>query len=129
MQKVALLVVLALMALSSFALANPQQLAATPQIAGEKIYQQYCSVCHTSGIANAPKTGSKKDWSPRFNKIDSLITQAGGKITEQARIEHFLPVVEKGLNAMPPKGTCMTCSNNDLKAAIEYMLPKAENSL
>jgi cytochrome c5 len=25
---------------------------------------------------------------------------------------------------MPPKGTCMTCTKEDLKAAIEYMLPK-----
>jgi len=30
----------------------------------------------------------------------------------------------KGEKAMPPKGTCMTCSNDELKAAIEFMRKK-----
>jgi cytochrome c5 len=30
----------------------------------------------------------------------------------------------KGLNAMPAKGTCFKCMDEDLKAAISYMLPK-----
>ena len=31
-----------------------------------------------------------------------------------------------GKNAMPPRGTCGTCSDDDLKAAIEYMVSKVE---
>ena len=30
----------------------------------------------------------------------------------------------KGKNAMPPKGTCQECSDSDIKAAIDYMVPK-----
>jgi len=29
--------------------------------------------------------------------------------------------VEKGLNAMPPKGMCFDCSADEYKALIEYM--------
>jgi cytochrome c5 len=31
-----------------------------------------------------------------------------------------------GLNAMPPKGLCMTCSDADLKAAVEYMVSQSQ---
>jgi cytochrome c5 len=31
-----------------------------------------------------------------------------------------------GLNAMPPKGLCMACSDEELRAAIEYMVGKSQ---
>jgi cytochrome c5 len=31
-----------------------------------------------------------------------------------------------GFNAMPPKGTCMACSDEDLKAAVEYMISESK---
>ena len=27
-----------------------------------------------------------------------------------------------GINVMPPKGTCMACSDDELRAAVEYMI-------
>jgi cytochrome c5 len=30
-----------------------------------------------------------------------------------------------GINAMPPKGTCAACSDDELKAAVEYMLSQS----
>ncbi len=73
---------------------------------GEKIYHQICKNCHAVGIAGAPKVGDKAAWGPRAAKgIDALLASA-----------------KKGKNAMPPKGTCMQCSDADLKAAIEYMV-------
>ncbi|KGP63247.1 cytochrome C [Legionella norrlandica] len=76
---------------------------------GQEIYDKYCSVCHKDGLAGAPKFQSP-DWKPRLDskKIDGLLSSA-----------------IKGLNAMPAKGTCMECSDADLKAAIQYMLPKS----
>ncbi len=29
--------------------------------------------------------------------------------------------VISGVNAMPPKGLCMTCSDDDLRALVDYM--------
>jgi cytochrome c5 len=68
-------------------------------------YKQTCGLCHASGAANAPKTANAADWAPRLEKgMDALIMS-----------------VEKGLNAMPPKGMCMDCSDEDFKALIVYM--------
>ena len=76
---------------------------------GQATYEQYCVVCHRDGVAGAPKFHDAADWRPRLAKqnIDSLTATA-----------------LKGLNAMPAKGTCQECSDADLKAAIEYMVPK-----
>ncbi len=34
--------------------------------------------------------------------------------------------VNTGLNAMPPKGMCFDCTDDDYKALIEYMATPAE---
>jgi cytochrome c5 len=76
-------------------------------LSGEDVYKKHCVVCHAAGVAGAPKFQDKASWSTRQSKgIDALLKTA-----------------TSGLNAMPPKGTCMTCSNDELKAAIQFMLP------
>ena len=77
---------------------------------GQKIYASYCSVCHDSGLAGAPRLGIQADWQARISK---------GKETLR---EHVL----NGFNAMPPKGTCATCSDDDLWAAMDHMLRSVE---
>ena len=80
------------------------------KIPGQATFEQYCSVCHRDGVAGAPKLHDSTDWKPRLDKqnIDSLTASA-----------------IKGLNAMPAKGTCQECSEADIKAAIEYMVPSS----
>ena len=68
-------------------------------------YNRSCISCHASGAANAPRTGDAVAWKPRLAKgIDTLVAH-----------------VNKGFNAMPPKGLCGDCSDADYKALIEYM--------
>lgn len=78
--------------------------------AGQDTYERFCIVCHRDGLAGAPKFQDVNDWKPRMSgkTIDDLVTSS-----------------INGLNAMPPKGTCSECSEEDLKAAIQYMLPKS----
>lgn len=79
--------------------------AAGPR-SGKDVYSSTCMACHGTGVAGAPKVGDKAAWSPRAAKgVDGLLTSA-----------------TNGLNAMPPKGTCAACSEEELKGAIEYML-------
>lgn len=80
---------------------------------GEKIYSTYCVACHATGVANAPKLSDKTAWQPR---IAAAKTTAGG----------FLATVKKGKAAMPPMGMCANCSDDDLQAAINYMLEKVK---
>ncbi|MCW8408737.1 c-type cytochrome [Legionella sp. PATHC035] len=77
---------------------------------GEETYQKYCIVCHRDGLAGAPKFRNEQDWKPRL---------AGRELND------LLASSIKGLNAMPAKGTCIKCSDDDLRAAISYMLPKS----
>lgn len=78
--------------------------------AGEAIYNKACIACHAAGVAGAPKLGDAAAWEPRIAKgIDALMQSA-----------------LNGLNAMPPRGTCMDCSDEDLRHAIEFMTSKAQ---
>ena len=77
---------------------------------GQQRYEKHCHICHESGLAGAPKFGDKSDWAPRIAEgMDTLF-------------EHAL----KGYKAMPPKGTCTECSDEELKKAIEYMVSKSK---
>ena len=76
---------------------------------GQDIYQGTCFACHGTGAAGAPKFGDAAAWAPRISQgMDTLLNHA-----------------INGLRAMPPRVTCGNCSDDDLKAAIEYMV---ENS-
>lgn len=76
--------------------------------AGEDRYKASCAVCHDAGVGGAPKFRNAADWKAR----------------QEAGIDGMLANAIKGKGAMPPKGTCMQCSDQELKMAIEYMLPK-----
>lgn len=68
-------------------------------------YNKACAVCHAAGVAGAPMTGDAAAWEPRLAKgMDTLMAS-----------------VKNGLNAMPPKGMCFDCSDEDYAALIEYM--------
>ena len=84
--------------------------AASGAASGEEIYNKACFVCHAAGVAGAPKLGDKAAWEPRI---------AQGK-------DAMLQTAINGKGAMPPRGTCATCSDDDLMAAIEYMLSKVQ---
>ena len=73
---------------------------------GESVYTASCAGCHSIGVAGAPKFGNKADWASRLKRgIDDLVK-----------------VAISGKGAMPPKGTCATCSADELRAAIEHMV-------
>ncbi len=76
--------------------------------AGEDRYKSTCAVCHETGVGGAPKFRNAAEWKTR----------------QEAGIDTMLAIAIKGKGAMPPKGTCMQCSDEELKMAIEYMLPK-----
>jgi len=78
----------------------------TAAVDGQKIFQGSCQACHVAGVAGAPKLGDKEAWAPRIAKGNDAL----------------LSSVKSGLNAMPPMGACMSCSEEDLRAAIAYMV-------
>ncbi len=77
---------------------------------GKAVYDKACVVCHASGVANAPKLGDKAAWAPRT---------ATGK-------DALLASVIKGKGAMPPKAGAADLKDDDIKAAIDFMLAAAK---
>jgi cytochrome c5 len=70
------------------------------------VYGQTCAACHASGLAGAPKVGDKAAWAPRTG------AGKGGLVVS----------VVKGKGAMPPKAGNASLTEEDIGAAIDYML-------
>ncbi|RUR12020.1 cytochrome c5 family protein [Legionella sp. km772] len=85
-----------------------QKQSTEKQKVGKKIYERFCVVCHRDGLVGAPKFHDEQAWESRL---------AGKKL------EELVASAIKGLNAMPAKGTCYECNEEDIKSAVEYMLP------
>ena len=84
--------------------------AATAPHPGEKIYQQYCFSCHTPGVSGAPKLGDAEQWAPRIAK--------GRELLLKTTIDGIPP-------AMPARGLCSDCTDEQLMDAIDYMIEES----
>lgn len=99
--------------LSSVCLAGEKCAEAAPVVAsggarsGEDVYNKFCTTCHATGLLGAPKKGEAAEWQKRAD--------------EQGGLDGILAQAIKGINAMPPKGTCADCSDDELKSAIKFM--------
>ena len=72
---------------------------------GKKVYEASCKSCHGNAIPGIPHVGTKADWAPRIKQ---------GKETLH---KHAL----EGFNAMPAKGGNSGLSDDEVKAAVDYM--------
>ncbi|MDQ5896769.1 MAG: hypothetical protein QG612_855 [Pseudomonadota bacterium] len=77
---------------------------------GKEVYNQNCAMCHAAGLANAPKLGDKAAWEPRI------------KTGKEALLKSAL----NGKNAMPAKGGNPKLTDEQVSAAVEYMLASAK---
>ena len=77
---------------------------------GKQVYVKACVMCHQNGQMSAPRIGNGPNW---FRRL-----QASG-LTGLYR--HTI----NGYNSMPVKGACVTCSDNDIIAAVDYILNKS----
>jgi cytochrome c5 len=86
-----------------------KQVEAAPEVAAFDVaatYQTSCFGCHSTGAAGAPIVGDAEAWASRMEKgFDAVMAN-----------------VMTGVNAMPPKGLCMTCSDDNLRSLVDYMV-------
>ena len=82
---------------------------------GQKVYQGLCISCH-NGLPNIPKVGDKAVW-------ESRIAQGMALLYERA-VKGFIS--EGGLIAMPPKGGNMNLTDEEVKAAVDYMVANSQ---
>jgi cytochrome c5 len=88
--------------------------AAAPSAAdlekGKTVYSKTCFACHATGVAGSPKLDDKAAWAPRIaTGMDALYHTA-----------------LNGKGAMPAKGGSVDLSDEDVKAAVDYMVSEAK---
>ncbi len=77
---------------------------------GEATFKGVCTGCHSAGVLGSPKFGDKAAWAPRIAQgMDALY-------------EHAI----KGKNSMPAKGGNPALADDDVKAAVQYMVKAAK---
>lgn len=85
----------------------PAEVAVADGPTGEETYNKLCLSCHASGLSGAPKIGSAEDWAPRKAKgLDALVAST---------ITGVPP-------AMPARGLCFDCSDDQLRATVAWMI-------
>src|SRR5207249_2326240 len=84
--------------------------AAAGSRTGEQVYEATCSACHASGVAGAPKLGDKAAWAPHLMHGTAGLLQSA----------------LKGKGAMPPKGGNPSLSDDDVRAAVEFMVSQSK---
>ena len=97
----------ALKPIGTVALAKPVEAAGAPRL-GKDIVAKNCNVCHSIGLAGAPKLDApaKADWEKRL---------AGG-------YDAVLASAIKGKGGMPPRGGDPTLTDDEISDAIKSML-------
>ena len=98
-----------LAALSACSEQAPQTQADADTHPGQSVYNEACISCHNPGISGAPRLGDIDAWQPRAAK---------GR-------EALVLSTVNGLNAMPAKGMCWRCTDEELGLAVDYMLEKS----
>jgi cytochrome c5 len=80
--------------------------AASPPVDGGMVYNQVCAVCHRTGLNAAPKYGDKLKWK---------------KVVEKGRDAVYQNALN-GIRGMPPRGGVATLTDEEIKAATDYMV-------
>ena len=89
----------------------PSTIIANSSASVESNFNKSCATCHNSGVAGAPKYADATAWAPRIEK--------GIDILYASTINGLPP-------AMPKKGMCFSCSDDDLRELVDYMVAAAK---
>ncbi len=73
---------------------------------GRAVYNDYCHICHGTGMPDIPQFGDAGHWQERATK----------------GVEALYNAALYGINAMPPMGLCDECSEQQIKDAVDYMV-------
>lgn len=81
---------------------------------GQTVYEGKCKACHGTGAAGSPKLDDKANWAPRIAQgMDTLV-------------KHALEGFKGTVGYMPPKGGFATLTDDEVKAAVAYMVSQAK---
>ena len=88
--------------------------AAPAMMTGPQVYNVACMACHGGGIAGSPKTGDVAAWAPRIAQgMDTLNSNAINGLQGSA-------------GYMPPKGGRTDLSDEEIIAAVQYLVDESK---
>ena len=81
---------------------------------GKQVYDAGCVACHGAGIAGAPRVGDSGAWAGRIGAgLDSLVA-------------HAINGFQGSQGMMPAKGGNPSLSDEEIEAAVEYMVAESQ---
>ena len=80
---------------------------------GKSVFGKVCAMCHAVGAAGAPKPGDKADWGPRIAQGNDVL------------YKHALEGFTGAKGQMPARGANATLTDDEVKAAVNYMADQA----
>jgi cytochrome c5 len=92
--------------------AAPTTVAAA-NIDGAAVYKKSCGLCHATGVAGAPKYGDKAQWGARIAQGNDVL------------YTHAIKGFKGKAGVMPAKGGSTSLSDDQVKAAVDYMIAAA----
>ncbi len=82
---------------------------------GKALFDKVCASCHTGGfkgwISGSPEIGEYDEWEPYFKDGLSVM------------VKH----INEGTDKHEAKGECEDCTEEQIKAAIEYIMTETKN--
>ena len=89
---------------------EPGTFSAETLATGKMVFDQSCADCHASeALAHAPKIGDKKDWKAHL----------------EHGLNHMVDSASNGKGGMPAKGGNVILTDDEVKAAVSYMIEQS----
>lgn len=99
---------------------------------GKEIYDRYCTVCHSPSMASmfgSPAAHNMQAWAERKETAWTKVVEDNSSVknlqTSEKEVIILNVLVQSAINGtdkgMPPMGTCMDCTEDQLQLAIKFM--------
>ncbi|MDZ4865827.1 MAG: c-type cytochrome [Alphaproteobacteria bacterium] len=75
-------------------------------------YERSCRICHINPDSGAPLTGDATAWEPRLAQSKDVVSAH----------------LRDGFNAMPPRGQCFDCTDDELERLTDFMARRASKA-
>lgn len=84
-------------------------------LSGPQVYNEACNACHGAGIGGAPTLVDAANWAARIDQGTATL------------YEHAINGYQGSAGYMPPKGGRLDLSDEEIQAAVDYMVAEIPN--